>query len=120
MRTPQKHATFININEMVNKFLGWKLPKSFSPDAGISFTKELHGHTFEPSGTNLFTAKQATEMFDYCVDYQSDFDLQATAVRIRRLLKSLNLSDPSNGNDNDLMRCLFSLLGQICIKVELL
>ena len=45
------------IKEVANRFLGWKLPKDFSPDCGISFDKK-----HEPVGTNLFTATQAEEM----------------------------------------------------------
>ena len=43
--------------EVANRFLGWKLPKDFNPDCGISFDKK-----HEPFGTNLFTATQAEEM----------------------------------------------------------
>jgi len=48
-------------DEMVNRFLSWKLPDDFAPDAGI---------TFEPSrdwpiGTNLFTAQQARAMLEH-------------------------------------------------------
>jgi hypothetical protein len=28
------------IKHMANRFLGWKLPSNFSPDAGISFKAE--------------------------------------------------------------------------------
>ena len=31
-----------NIDEMVNRFLGWKLPKDFAPDGGISFKPSEH------------------------------------------------------------------------------
>lgn len=57
------------IDEMVNRFLGWKLPKDFAPDCGISFKPEsdyehpkFGRHKYEPIGTNLFTADQAREM----------------------------------------------------------
>jgi hypothetical protein len=118
LAAPQQAIPAIDVNKMVDRFLGWKLPDNFTPDAGISFTKETHGHTFEPIGTNLFTAEQAKTMFEYCIHYQSDFNLEYTAIRIRRLLNALDISDPSNGNDNTLMGCLFSLLGQACRKLE--
>lgn len=61
------------VGEMVNRFLGWKLPQDFSPDCGISFKRESDydhpqfGRTkFEPVGTNLLHAGQAKEMFEYC------------------------------------------------------
>lgn len=61
------------IKHMVNRFLGWRLPEHFRPDAGISFNPVYgeHGsypgkHT--PIGTNLFDATQATEMVRYMVE----------------------------------------------------
>ena len=58
------------INKMVDRFLGWKLPENFSPDAGISFKAEYNENTsyparHEPTGTNLFDAEQAREMIKY-------------------------------------------------------
>ncbi len=54
--------------EMVGIFLGWKLPQGFAPDAGISFTPppELPD-MYWPSGTNLFHAGQALDMFRHCL-----------------------------------------------------
>jgi hypothetical protein len=48
---------------MVDRFLGWKLPKDFDPDAGISFEEGA----LWPSGTNLLHAGQAKEMLEYVV-----------------------------------------------------
>lgn len=36
------------IKHMVSRFLGWKLPKNFNPDAGISFKAEFNEHTAFP------------------------------------------------------------------------
>ena len=58
------------IKEAVNKFLCWKLPADFRPDAGIRFEPMSADGTrrfWEPTGTNLFDAKQATNMFDHCI-----------------------------------------------------
>ena len=68
-------ATNEQIDKMVDRFLGWKIPKDFCPDAGISFEPE-HSVDYmaskgkppmrhEPVGTNLFTADQAKEMIKY-------------------------------------------------------
>lgn len=62
----------ILIDKMVDRFLGWKLPEDFHPDCGISFKRECNEHTAypsknEPIGTNLFTAEQAKQMFEYCL-----------------------------------------------------
>jgi hypothetical protein len=56
-----------DVQKMVQRFLSWKLPKNFSPDGGISFKATFnentpHPMTHEPTGTNLFDAKQAEEM----------------------------------------------------------
>lgn len=61
------------IKYMVDRFLGWKLPDNFSPDAGISFKAAFNEHTahpmkHEPSGTNLFDATQADEMVRYMIE----------------------------------------------------
>lgn len=61
------------IKHMVDRFLGWRLPENFSPDAGISFKAEFNEHTpwpmkHEPVGTNLFDALQAAEMVRYMIE----------------------------------------------------
>lgn len=59
------------IDKMVDRFLGWKLPKDFCPDAGISFkpTKpyegDEYGNSWWPIGTNLLTADQARAMIEH-------------------------------------------------------
>ena len=58
---------------MVNRFLAWKLPDNFQPDAGISFNPVFNEHTehparHEPSGTNLFDFNQATEMVQHLLE----------------------------------------------------
>ena len=52
------------IRKLVDRFLGWGLPKDFSPDCGISFKPSDHPNQW-PVGTNLFTADQAQKMFEY-------------------------------------------------------
>src|SRR6185437_14700361 len=60
------------IKYMADRFLGWRLPENFSPDAGISFTAKYTSGGYpmkhEPSGTNLFDADQAEEMVRYMID----------------------------------------------------
>lgn len=51
------------IDEMVTRFLGWRLPHDFSPDGGISFVR-LNA-TLIPTGTNLLTGEQAKAMLQY-------------------------------------------------------
>jgi hypothetical protein len=66
------------IKHMANRFLGWKLPENFHPDAGISFTPEYNVEynasqgkppsRHEPIGTNLFNATQAEAMVRYMIE----------------------------------------------------
>lgn len=58
------------IKYLVNRFLGWKLPADFRPDAGISYTRPNYAPEVDatPSGTNLFDAEQATAMVRYMID----------------------------------------------------
>lgn len=65
-----REAKQIQIDEMVNRFLGWRLPENFYPDCGITFK---HIDTWGgypnnwPIGTNLFTANQAKVMFEHAL-----------------------------------------------------
>ena len=61
------------IKYMRDRFLGWKLPENFNPDAGITFKPMFNEHTahpmkHEPSGTNLFDAEQAEQMIRYMIE----------------------------------------------------
>lgn len=58
-------APAVDVTQMVNRFLGWKLPLDFAPDCGISIDEQIAGQNGWPSGTNLFNAEQAKEMFEY-------------------------------------------------------
>lgn len=66
------------IDAMVNAFLGWPLPKNFAPDCGIRF--DLEGRYGAPgswpSGTNLFTADQARQMFEHVVGPEMQFPFE--------------------------------------------
>ena len=60
------------IKHMVDRFLGWKLPNDFRPDAGISYTRPNYigaaADNHYLSGTNLFDATQADKMVRYLLD----------------------------------------------------
>ena len=61
------------IKHMVDRFLRWKLPEDFRPDAGISFKPTFNDHMtppmrHEPTGTNLFSATQAEAMVRFMVE----------------------------------------------------
>lgn len=63
--------TETRVQTMVNRFLGWKLPANFGPDAGISFKPYMPQQTPDshlwPVGTNLLTADQARAMFEHAL-----------------------------------------------------
>ena len=62
------------IKHMVDRFLGWRLPEDFNPDCGTQFdadaAKKLNPRNarYEPTGTNVFDAQQATAMVRYMID----------------------------------------------------
>ena len=56
------------IKHMVHRFLGWRLPESFKPDAGITYTPPHGCWSSPPSGTNLLDATQADAMVRYMVE----------------------------------------------------
>ena len=75
------------IKYMVDRFLGWKLPENFNPDAGISFKATFNEHTayqgkHRPSGTNVFDATQADAMVRYMIE-----GMPAGAKRLREALE---------------------------------
>lgn len=53
-----------DVKQMVDRFLGWRLPDTFHPDAGISFKAPQHPFGW-PTGTNLFNAEEARAMFEH-------------------------------------------------------
>jgi hypothetical protein len=60
------------IKHMVNRFLGWKLPRDFNPDGGISYTRPNYHPGVDDrellSGTNLFDAIQADRMVRHLIE----------------------------------------------------
>jgi hypothetical protein len=61
------------IKHMVDRFLGWRLPDNFQPDAGISFKALYNEHSaypmkHQPVGTNLFDAGQAAAMVRHMIE----------------------------------------------------
>ena len=77
------------IDAMVNRFLCWKLPKNFTPDAGIRFTPyriQQHDGPHWPTGTNLLNAEQAREMIEHALgDAINSAALDVLAERRRQI-----------------------------------
>lgn len=60
-------APTLEVKTAVDRFLGWPLPKTFSPDCYIHFDRasaDLQGVSW-PSGTNLLNAEEARAMFEH-------------------------------------------------------
>jgi len=60
------------IKHMAERFLNWKLPEDFNPDAGISFQPMFNENTphpmrHEPTGTNLFGYDDAVNMVRHMI-----------------------------------------------------
>jgi hypothetical protein len=76
--------TDAQIKHMVDRFLGWKLPADFNPDCGIHFDDEAAKNLnpinsrYEPSGTNVFDAQQATAMVRFMIE-----GLSATLSKVK-------------------------------------
>lgn len=60
-RVSDESAAMPTVDQMVERFLSWRLPDPWYPDGGITFDQSRrwsHG----PTGTNLFDANQARAM----------------------------------------------------------
>ncbi|WP_445493171.1 hypothetical protein [Rhodopseudomonas sp. RCAM05734] len=65
--------TEAQIKYLVDRFLNWRLPRDFNPDAGISYSPPLRAiagpsDSEMPSGTNLFGASQADQMVRHMIE----------------------------------------------------
>lgn len=96
------------IKHMVDRFLGWRLPEHFRPDAGISFNPEYNVEynaargkppaRHQPSGTNLFGATQAEAMVRYMVEGMTP----AATAQAREVMPIIGpLLDAWQGLSND-------------------
>lgn len=61
------------IEHMVQRFLQWRLPENFNPDAGISFDPVQNKGTqyeyrHQPVGTNLLDYDQAKAMVRHMIE----------------------------------------------------
>lgn len=70
---PASTLTPDQVDHMVQRFLQWFLPDDFAPDGGISFEPWINPmmsglQRRQPTGTNLLTAAQATEMVRFMID----------------------------------------------------
>lgn len=71
---PDHKEDKMDLKKIVDRFLGWPLPKSFSPDCGITFDgrkdDEWNKNKTWPIGTNLFTFSEALAMFEHALELE--------------------------------------------------
>ena len=66
------------IDKMVDRFLCWPLPKDFAPDGRIFFDPSPDAAGYDPTwpvGTNLLTAVQARQMFEYALNGERESNI---------------------------------------------
>ena len=56
------------MQQAVNRFLGWRVPETFAPDGGVKFDRDYAAKYGRPTGTNLLDAVQARAMLEYVLD----------------------------------------------------
>lgn len=96
------------IKYMVDRFLSWKLPQNFNPDAGISFKP---GH--EPCGTNLFDATQVDAMVRHMIERMpSDNEVDEVDEILAGLDRQIGklLSEPCSPVEDKIINVLGVLL----------
>lgn len=66
---PAQPASVAVTDEMVQRFLSWRLPEPWHPDNGISYQRPNYAHAPAPhdwpTGTNLFDVHQARAMLEH-------------------------------------------------------
>jgi hypothetical protein len=100
----------MNVQTMVNLFLSWQLPKTFSPDCGISF-KPLGPPNGWPIGTNLLTYDEAKSMFEHCIAGEQPAS-EAQSMR-QVLVSALDRMDRARGiltDNNPRPECNWGML----------
>lgn len=69
-------------DEMVNRFLCWRLPASFNPDGGVAFDragKDPQTHWW-PVGTNILNADEARQMLEHVLAKETSAQEPQSAV----------------------------------------
>ncbi|MFC3206823.1 hypothetical protein [Aquamicrobium soli] len=83
-------VTDAQIEHMVQRFLSWRLPESFGPDAGIHFERVSNAGTpyeykHEPVGTNLFDYTEAKAMVQHMLEGLPAIGAGGQAVAVKAL-----------------------------------
>ena len=111
------------VPHLAARFLSWKLPPDFHPDAGISFAPDYNNGTpqggrHEPTGTNLLNAEQAFAMVRHLLDHpafsaalsalpRADDGLEGLLAKaLRRLAYWAQTSGGTAGRDDGLVAAI--------------
>lgn len=111
------------IGNMVDRFLSWKLPKGFCPDAGISFNPKYPyeddklGNSWWHVGTNLFDAIQTREMIEYILgDSLAEIAaLHARCEEQEKVIAILELKNKGTLANNLCPDCRDKQVGKPCL-----
>jgi hypothetical protein len=85
--------------EMINRFLQWKLPGNFRPDCGIHFdadaAKKLNPNNarYEPVGTNLLDYEQAKQMLEFVLETAQSVRESGTLMHTYELARQQAYAD---------------------------
>lgn len=107
------------VEHMAQRFLAWRLPENFNPDAGISFKPTFNDHLpvpmkHNPTGTNLFDYTQAIGMVAYMLEgAPADPRIEALAAEVERLREALERANAAHwyyfGDDCGSDQCRFGI-----------
>lgn len=100
------------IKYLVDRFLCWRLPKNFNPDAGISYTAPSYAETCPPTGTNLLDATQADAMVRHMIEGMMLVSKEELEL-LRQWYDAVSDTAPQylDKKDHDLMAKVLSGLG---------
>lgn len=105
------------MNKAVDKFLGWELP-DFYPDGGITF-KRIPNH--KVTGTNLFSAQEAKQMFEYALTEALTTHTNALRIKLLEEVKSIKKPIPAThvcfeSNITFVEETPASFMGALCLE----
>lgn len=107
-----------DIKKAVDRFLGWPLPRDFAPDCYISFDRaNATNPRVWPVGTNLFTADQAREMFEHCLQDQKLAAIENQPVPVEPVPIAWILPGDDNVNVNGFLDCRINNEGEFTAPV---
>lgn len=94
-------------DEMVSRFLGWKLPQDFYPDCYVTFDREKASASQAswPSGTNLLHAGQARAMLEHVLAATSAID----AAPVRDVVEAWDEYFPDRTNEQAAVRFVLAM-----------